>query len=98
MTSEAIMSEEPWICHRCGGEMRSGRGEFYVVKIHAYADPSGPAFEAEDLRRDAHAEIDRLIEELSDLSDQEVMDQVYRRLTIYLCVPCYRRWIENPTG
>jgi hypothetical protein len=26
------------------------------------------------------------------------MDQVYRRLVLYLCAPCYRVWIENPTG
>jgi len=26
------------------------------------------------------------------------MDQVYRRLVLYLCGPCYREWIEKPTG
>jgi hypothetical protein len=31
-------------------------------------------------------------------SEQEWMDQVHRQLTLHLCRPCYRRWIENPTG
>jgi hypothetical protein len=32
------------------------------------------------------------------VSGQEAMDQVYRRVTVYLCGPCYRRWIENPVA
>ena len=35
---------------------------------------------------------------MRDLSEQELIDQVYRRLTIHLCEPCYRQWIENPAG
>ena len=27
-----------------------------------------------------------------------IVDEVYRRLTLYLCGPCFRRWIENPAG
>jgi hypothetical protein len=35
---------------------------------------------------------------MKDLSPQETMDQVYRRLSVNLCGQWYRRWIENPTG
>jgi len=88
----------PLFCDRCSKELRPGDGDFYVVKIEAVADPSPPAWTAEDLARDAGREIDRLAAKMEDLSAQEALDQVYRRLTIYLCTPCYREWIEDPTG
>jgi hypothetical protein len=31
------------------------------------------------------------------MSERELMDQVFRRLTIHLCGTCYRQWIEDPT-
>jgi len=88
----------PLVCYHCGTELTPGEAQFYVVKIEAYADPSPPNLTDEDLRRDIRGEIDRLLEAMSDLSEQEAMDQVYRKITIYLCNTCYRDWIENPTG
>ena len=78
--------------------LHPGRGNLYVVKIEAIADPSPPEFTAEDLRRDSRREFERLVAELETLSEREAMDQVFRHVTIFLCGPCYRRWIENPTG
>ncbi len=69
-----------------------------MVNIEAYADPTPPEFAEEDLTRDPREEIRKLAERLQDLSEREAMDQVYRRLTIHLCAPCYRQWIEDPTG
>jgi hypothetical protein len=90
--------ELPLCCDRCAAELKPGQGSFYVVRIAAFADPTPPDFSADDLMRDAKAEIARLVDELGELSAQEAMDQVYRRLVLYLCGPCYRRWIEDPTG
>ena len=86
----------PIFCSRCRVELAPGEGRFYVVRIEAFADPTPPQFTEDDLRRDTRAEMERLLAELRELSAQEAMDQVYRRMTIYLCVPCYRQWIENP--
>jgi hypothetical protein len=88
----------PLCCDRCAVELKPGEGSFYVVRIEAFADPTPPGFSVDDLLRDAKAEIRRLLEQMGELSAQEAMDQVYRRLVLYLCGPCYRRWIENPTG
>jgi hypothetical protein len=88
----------PTCCHRCGAELKPGQGNFYVVRIEALADPTPPTFSEEDLRRNIRAEIDWLIEQMRDLSEREAMDQVFRRLILYLCGPCYRQWIENPVG
>lgn len=90
--------EMPLCCDRCAAGLTPGQRNFYVVRIEAFADPSPPSFSPDDLLRDARAEIRRLVDQMEDLSPQEAMDQVYRRLVLYLCGPCYRRWIENPTG
>ena len=77
-------------------ELMPGKGDFYVVRIESLADPAPPTFTEEDLEYDHRAEIERLIAQMRDLSEQELIDQVYRRLILYLCGRCYRRWIEDP--
>ena len=69
-----------------------------MVNIEAVADPSPPNFDEEDLDKDLRRGIQQLIEDMRDLSQQELLDQVYRRVTIFLCLRCYSKWIENPTG
>jgi len=86
----------PLLCARCGAELTPGKGSFYVVRIEALADPTPPSFSEDDLQRDPRAEIERLIDAMRDLSEQELLNQVYRRLILYLCGPCYRQWIEEP--
>ncbi|GMV97986.1 MAG: hypothetical protein AMXMBFR83_23390 [Phycisphaerae bacterium] len=92
------MNMPPVLCHRCGAELHPGSGDWYVVRIEAFADPSPPVITEADLRRSPGRELERLADALADLSPQEAMDQVYRRLTLSLCVACYRQWIENPVG
>jgi hypothetical protein len=88
----------PPSCDRCAAELHPGRGDFYLVSIVAVADPSPPLIAEEDLARDVGREIDRLIKHLKGVDALEAMDQVYRRKVLYLCGPCYRHWIEDPTG
>ncbi len=92
------MDESPLFCQRCAALLEPGRGEFYVVRIVALADPTPPNITPEDRDRDIAGEINRLIESLRGLSSQEALDQVYRALTLHLCNACYQQWIENPTG
>ncbi len=88
----------PLFCARCALELHPGRGHFYQVHIEAIADPTPPILPAEETAADLRRQIEQLIAQMADVSAQEAMDQVYRRLTLHLCTPCYRRWIENPTG
>lgn len=88
----------PLWCDRCQRELHPGKGDYYLVRIEAFADPSPPSFSAEDLHRDVRHEIRSLLEELRSYSPQELMEQVYRRVILYLCTNCYRQWIENPLG
>ena len=98
MQEYSLPDDSPIFCDRCSAELRPGRGNFYVVKIEAVADPSSPEISDEDLRQDHAQEIGRLFSQMRELSEQELLDSVYRRVTVYLCARCYRKWIENPTG
>jgi hypothetical protein len=87
----------PLLCARCATELTPGAGTFFEVQIQAVADPSPPELPAWDLAT-VRQEIARTLHELRDVSPQEAMDQVFRRLTIHLCNRCYRSWIEDPAG
>ncbi len=84
------------LCHRCGRELFPGRGDFYVVRIEAIADPSPPDLEGWVDPHELAERIDELIEQMRHMTERELMDQVYRRLTLHLCGDCYRVWIEDP--
>jgi hypothetical protein len=88
----------PLFCARCRCVLVPGRGDFYVVRIEAFADPFPPEFTDDDLAGDLEARWERLVSQLRQLSAREAMDQVYRRTTLHLCAPCYARWIEDPAG
>jgi hypothetical protein len=98
VTKKAAELTEPLFCNRCGAILVEGSGTFYRVNIEAVADPAPPIISSEDLAKDPSEEIKKLLAQMKDLSAQEAMDQVYRRLTIFLCLACYRPWIENPAG
>jgi hypothetical protein len=88
----------PLFCDRCLREMRFGQGEFYLVRIEAVLDPTPPEFTEEDLARNVTAELNELVRRLEHLPGREAMEQIHRKLTLYLCLACYQRWIEDPTG
>ena len=92
-------AETTLFCHRCSALLMPGEGNFYVVRIEAFADPTPPRLDGDDFTDlDPGAEIDRLIEQMREMSERELMDQVHRRMTIHLCGRCYKEWIEDPTG
>jgi hypothetical protein len=88
----------PFVCARCGTELRPGSGNYYQVTIEAIADPTPPSFSPEDLAGDLRQKIERLLAQLQDVSEQEAMEQVYLRRRLFLCAPCCRHWIEHPVA
>jgi hypothetical protein len=85
-------------CNRCSKEVHPGRGDYYLVRIDAVADPQPPIITQEDLDEDVGAEIERLIRRMRSMSEQQLEHQVFRQKVIYLCVPCFNRWIETPVS
>jgi hypothetical protein len=98
MKPDTQTDELVFFCDRCAAELRPGIGSFYRVTIEAVADPSPPHVAGDEEPVDLRRRIERLLKEMEGMSAQEAMDQVFRRVTLYLCVSCYRPWIENPTG
>ena len=90
--------EAELLCHRCGAMLKPGAGDFYLVRIEAFADPSPPELPDGETADDFAAQWEQLLDQMRDMSEQELLDQVYRRLTIHLCAGCYRRWIEDPVA
>lgn len=88
----------PIACHRCGAQLTPGEGSFYIVKIEAFADPTPPPVDESLALGEISAEIDQLLKRMYDFSEQELMDQVHRRLTLLLCAVCYQQWIDDPTS
>jgi hypothetical protein len=82
-------------CARCRVVLQPGAGNFYRVTIEAVADPT---FSPHDPEADLRREIERTLAHLEGVSEQEALDQVCRQRVLHLCGPCYRVWIENPTG
>ena len=85
-------------CKRCLKEVHPGRGDYYLVRIDAVADPQPPIISQEDLDQDVGAEIERLIRQMKGLSEEQLERQVFRKKAIYLCTACFNRWIENPVN
>ncbi len=98
MPDETTSDDDCLLCHRCGAVLTPGEGSLYIVRIEAFADPTPPTVSRDEPLADITAQIDQLIEHMRDMSEQELMDQVYRRLTLFMCWPCYQKWIDAPTG
>ncbi len=89
---------DPLFCDRCSTQLVAGKGDFLVVKIEAVADPSPPVIDADATESWSPREFEQLVETAREMSGQELLDQVYRRMTLFLCRPCYNRWIEDPVS
>src|SRR4051812_23328072 len=84
-------------CDLCGTVV-PGHGH-YVVRIDVFADPSMPSATSEELEeRDFQTELAALLEEMKDLSADDLQDQVHRRFEFKLCRACQIRFLVNPLG
>jgi hypothetical protein len=82
-------------CKRCAVPLQPGAGNFIRITIDAVADPSQPIL-ADASPAELRRQIEQLLAQVAGLSEQQALDQVYRRLIFYLCGPCYQLWIANP--
>ena len=86
---------EPRQCRRCGQELPPDQLR-YIAKIQVYAayDPLEITFE--DLRRDHTAEIDALLQRCAELSEEELMRDVYVAFQFDLCRVCQKAYVADP--
>ena len=85
------------LCDRCNVSLQRGRGQFFIVLIHAVADPSAPELDAYDTEIAAlRKQYLELIAASKNKSEAEAMHEVFAKRTLTLCCPCYEVWLENP--
>jgi hypothetical protein len=71
----------------------------YVVRIDVFADPSMPQLSQDDLEEmDFDRAFAELIEQMRQMSAEELQDQVHRRFEYRLCPTCHRKFLANPLG
>ena len=69
----------------------------YVVKMEVYAslDPTEDVLDGD---RDGLLEIQEILEQLDDASDDQIGDDVYQHLRFDLCSQCRRKFLLDPLG
>jgi hypothetical protein len=82
-------------CDRCGQPLEDGALR-YVAKVQVYAayDPLEITFE--DLAVDQEEQIARILEECRDLTEEELMRDVYVDFRFDLCPSCQKSYIKDP--
>lgn len=87
----------PNICDLCGRKLEPHN--HYVVRIDVFADPSMPAVSSAELAAvDFDAVIDGLLEQMKDMTADELQDQVFRRFQFRICPACQPAFLANPLG
>lgn len=86
------------ICHRCGCALERGEGTCWFVRIDAVCDPSPPQEQTDQPLESLAADYERLLAQMSAMSERELMDQVHRRMVLHLCSRCFERWYDRPVG
>ena len=85
------------ICDKCGQPIEEGALR-YVARIQVYAayDPLNITFE--DLERDHTEEIRKIAEQCRDMTEEDLMRDVYVDFVFDLCPVCQKRFIADPLG
>jgi hypothetical protein len=88
---------DPLTCTLCNRPIEPGA--HYVVRVDVFADPAIPPTTGEQIAAmDLESEIDALLEQMKDMSADELQDDVHRRFEYRVCGACHKRVLANPLG
>jgi len=83
------------VCELCGRELVPAG--HYVVRIDVFADPAMPGTSTQDLQSiDFDAALDKLLDEMKDMTLDELQDQVHRRFEYRICPKCQQWFLRDP--
>jgi hypothetical protein len=70
-----------------------------VVRIDIFADAEMPSIDTEELAgADLAKQMQSLLDQMKDMTADELQDDVHRRFEYRLCQRCQRRVLANPLG
>jgi len=82
-------------CDLCGGSVPPHA--HYIVRIDVFADPSMPEMSTDDLdEMNAEQTISQLLDQMKQMSADELQDQVHRRFEYRICRSCQVKFLANP--
>lgn len=83
-------------CDRCGKNLLIDEEIRYLVRIEVVCAYDPMEITEDDLAADRTEEIRRLLGKMSGLTEQQVMDSVYRKYQFDLCPPCQAVYLKDP--
>jgi len=83
------------ICDRCGRQIQKGQSR-YIAKIEVLAAADALEITLEDLLRDTRREIDALLEQCEQSTEEELMRDVYVKFEFDLCRACQKSYVTAP--
>jgi hypothetical protein len=84
-----------YICDRCGKAIEHDRVHYIAkIQVFAAADPLNITFE--DLLQDHASEIEQLLRQCDELSEEQLMRDVHVEFQFDLCHECQKAYVANP--
>ncbi len=83
------------MCDRCGQPLEKGQLR-YTVKIQVLAAYDEMEISGKDLLKSHKEEIAKLIEQAKNMTEEELMRDVYVELQFDLCRACQREYLAQP--
>jgi hypothetical protein len=83
------------LCDRCGQPLEKGQLRF-TVKIQVFAAYDELEISGRDLLKSHQKEIRELLEQMKDMTEEELMRDVYVELRFDLCRACQREYLQQP--
>ena len=83
------------ICDRCGRPLERGQLR-YIARIEVLAAADPLEITLDDLLRDSRREMDALLEQCEQLTEEELMRDVYVKFEFDLCRPCQKAYVTDP--
>lgn len=85
-----------YTCDMCGKPLLVEEEVRYEVKIEVYAAYDPMEITEEELAEDHLEEMRELVEEMEDMTTEEVEEGVYKKLRFDLCPSCKAIYLRDP--
>jgi hypothetical protein len=83
------------ICDRCGRPLERGQLR-YIARIEVLAAADPLEITLNDLLRDSRRELDALLAQCEQLTEEELMRDVYVKFEFDLCRACQKAYVTDP--